>query len=71
MYAALELGIGVCGLAILWGLPLLSALYTGVGGGSLVIRAVVAGICLVPPAMLMGATLPVVAKTSEGVQRFR
>lgn len=62
VYAALELGIGAYAVAVLWGLPLLATFYTGVGGGSLVLRAIVAGVCLVPPAMLMGATLPVVAK---------
>src|SRR5262245_22626070 len=62
VYAALELGIGLCGLAILWGLPLLGALYTGAGGGHVLVRAAIAGVCLVPPAMLMGATLPVACK---------
>ena len=69
MYAALEIGIGACGLAVLWGLPLLGTVYTGIGGGSLALRAIVAGICLVPPAMLMGATLPVVANANFG-RRF-
>ena len=44
----------------------IGAIYTGIGGGSIVIRAVVAGICLVPPAALMGATLPVVANDLGG-----
>ena len=66
VYAALEIGIGACGLAVLWGLPLLGTVYTGIGGGSLALRAVIAGICLVPPAILMGATLPVVANADFG-----
>ena len=70
VYAALEVGIAACGLAVLWGLPLMSALYTGLGGGSLAVRAAIAGICLVPPAMLMGATLPVVARLDSTPARL-
>jgi spermidine synthase len=70
VYAALELGIGVCGLAILWGLPVLSTLYTGAGGGHLLVRAAISGICLVPPAICMGATLPVVARSDARPARL-
>ena len=70
VYAALELGIAIYGLAILLGLPLLASLYTGAGGGSVFLRATVAGICLVPPAMLMGATLPVMAKADARPARL-
>jgi spermidine synthase len=65
VYAALEIGIGAIGLALLWGLPLLGGVYAAIGGGHVVVRAAVAGVCLVPPAMLMGATLPVVARWVE------
>jgi len=74
VYAALELGIGVIGIAILNGMPWVSQIYTSVGGGGaggIVVRCIVAGICLVPPTLLMGATLPAVSRwvktTPEGV----
>ncbi|HUF47931.1 MAG TPA: fused MFS/spermidine synthase [Vicinamibacterales bacterium] len=71
VYAYLEIGIGVMGLLLLFGTPVIEWLYTSVGGGSIVVRAIVAGACLLPPTLMMGATLPAVArwvKTSpEGV----
>ncbi len=74
VYAFLELGIGVIGVLILFGMPLISGIYTawaGSGGISIFFRAVAAGICLLPPTMLMGATLPAMSRwvktTPEGV----
>src|SRR5215831_15335474 len=57
VYAMLELGIGALGLLILVGMPLVGGLYTAWGGegiGGIMFRAVVAGVCLLPPTMLMG-----------------
>jgi spermidine synthase len=68
VYAVLELGIGVFGLAILFGMPWVSQIYTAVGGSGfagIVVRCVVAGVCLVPPTLLMGATLPAVSRWVE------
>jgi spermidine synthase len=68
VYAMLELGIGLCGLVVLFAVPLIGGVYTswaGSGPGSLVLRAVVAGICLLPPTFLMGATLPAIARWVE------
>ena len=74
VYAYLELGIGVCGLLILPGLPWLTSLYVpsiGQGFTGMLFRGLLCGVFLLPPTMLMGATLPVVArwvdKTREGV----
>jgi spermidine synthase len=75
VYAALELGIGVIALAVLYGMPHIETLYTGVAGGgwiaSLALRGVLSVVCLLPPAMLMGATLPALSRwvetTPEGV----
>src|SRR5215470_4209614 len=74
VYASLEAGIGVLGLLILFGMPLIGGLYTawaGEGTASIIVRAIVAGVCLVPPTMLMGATLPAISRwvkaTPEGV----
>jgi spermidine synthase len=68
VYAVLELGIGLFGVLVLYGVPVIGGLYTewaGTGTTSLMLRALVAGICLLPPTLLMGATLPVVARGVE------
>ena len=68
VYAWLELGIGVIGVLILFGMPLVSGIYTawaGTGTASIFIRALAAGICLLPPTILMGATLPAMSRWVE------
>jgi spermidine synthase len=62
IYAFLELGIGVMGLLLLFGMPVVSNIYTAVTGGSVWVRAIFAAICLLPPTLLMGATLPAIAR---------
>ena len=65
VYAALELAIAACGVLVYFGVPLLGGLYTGSGAhglASVVVRAAIAGLCLLPPTVLMGATLPAVAR---------
>jgi spermidine synthase len=72
VYAYLELGIAVCGLLVLFLVPAIGTLYTKVAGSgqiSLLLRAVVAGICLLPPTLLMGATLPAIARWVETTPR--
>jgi spermidine synthase len=72
VFAIVEGGIGVCGLLVLSILPLLNRLYAAVGGsgssGSLML-AVVAAICLIPPTLLMGASLPAIARYVESSPR--
>jgi spermidine synthase len=65
VYAALELGIGLMGLVLLFGMPLVNSIYTGIGGGNVFFRAIVASICLLPPTLMMGATLPAIARYVE------
>jgi spermidine synthase len=68
VYGFLELGIGLFGILVLFGVPLIGGVYTawaGTGQASLVLRAIVAGICLLPPTLLMGATLPAIARWVE------
>jgi len=68
VYAYLEIGIGICGVLVLLLVPILGDLYTkiaGSGGISIVLRALVASICLIPPTLLMGATLPAIARWVE------
>jgi spermidine synthase len=62
LYAYLELGIGLMGLVLLFGMPLVNNIYIAIGGGHIAVRAIVAAICLLPPTFLMGAPLPAVAR---------
>jgi spermidine synthase len=66
VYALLEVGIGVIGLLALFGVPLVGNVYAAVGGGQgfagILARAVLCALCLLPPTMLMGATLPAIAR---------
>src|ERR1051326_1482369 len=69
IYGLLELGIGMMGLLLLAGMPLVGGIYTALGGESIfgvVLRGIIAGLCLLPPTILMGATLPVIARWVEG-----
>jgi spermidine synthase len=74
VYAFLELGIGALAIAILFGMPLVGGVYTawaGTGVAGIVMRAMAAGVCLLPPTILMGATLPAISRwvraTPEGI----
>lgn len=72
VYAALELGIGVIGVATLFFVPMVGRLYTAIVGptlGSVLMRGLVCAICLLPPTMLMGATLPAVARWIQATPR--
>ena len=65
VYATLELGIGAFGILALFGVPLIGHLYllgpsNGLAG--LVFRGLIAGLCLVPPTLLMGCTFPAAAR---------
>lgn len=77
VYALLEFGVGLIGLLLLTVLPLVSRFYlTSVGYGleSVLLRSLVAAICLLPPTILMGATLPAIARwirmSKAGVTRL-
>ena len=48
VYAFLELGIAIIGVAILFGMPLLADMYAGFMGHGVIDRAIVAWICLLP-----------------------
>ena len=68
VYALLELGIGAIGLAVLFGMPHVEQVYTryaGHGMPGILLRGAVAGVCLLPPTLLMGATLPAIARWVE------
>src|SRR5277367_3864221 len=77
VYAIIEGGIGVCGLLVLLTLPLLDRLYATIGGSGLfgiLMRALVAAVCLLPPTLLLGASFPAIARYVEpsprGVSRL-
>ena len=68
VYAVLELGIGAIGLVVLFGMPYVEhvyASYAGHGLPGILLRGAVAGVCLLPPTLLMGATLPAIARWVE------
>ena len=68
VYAVLELAIGVSGLLMLVAMPLVQGVYTAVVGHGvpgLLLRGVFAAICLLPPTIMMGATLPAIARWVE------
>jgi len=72
VYAVLELGIGIIGIALLFGLQLIERLYAanaGHGPAGIVTRAIVAAICLLPPTLLMGATLPAISRWVEATPK--
>ena len=74
VYGMLELAIAGFALLILVSMPLVGGVYTawaGEGMGGVIFRAIIAGICLLPPTMAMGATLPAISRwvnaTPDGV----
>jgi spermidine synthase len=72
IYALLELGIGIFGVLALLGVPMVGRLYVagateGVLG--LFLRGLVAALCLLPPTVLMGASLPALARWMEATPR--
>jgi spermidine synthase len=75
VYALLELGIGFIGIAVLFGMPVADRLYAGFlgffGHGLLgaLLRGAVCVACLLPPTLLMGATLPAIARWVEATPR--
>ena len=63
--AALEAGIALFGIAIPIALPYIQQVYLTLaepGAGAITLRAVVCFLVLTPPTMLMGATLPAIAR---------
>ena len=68
VYAFLELGIGAFGIIALFGVPLVGRLYVaGATAGllGLVLRGLVAALCLLPPTILMGGSLPAITRWVE------
>lgn len=74
VYAALEAALGVWGLLVLLLLPGVNGVYASVtppGVSDMLVRAALCALVLLPPTILMGATLPAISRyvetTREGV----
>jgi spermidine synthase len=68
VYALLELGIGILGLTALFVVPLVGRIYVAgatEGMAGLVLRGLVAAVCLLPPTLLMGGSLPAISRWLE------
>ncbi len=68
VYAWLELGIGAIGILLTFLLPLAGELYISNGGSGFTgftLRGIICVVCLLPPTILMGATLPAIARWME------
>ena len=68
VYAALEGAIGALGLIVLVVVPLMGSIYTATsvqGLPGILWRGVLCAVCLLPPTLLMGATLPAIARWVE------
>ena len=77
VYAGLELAIGAFGVLLLFVMPVIGRLYTAWGGAGIagfLLRGVVAAVCLLPPTLAMGATLPAVSRwvelTPDGISKL-
>jgi spermidine synthase len=65
VYAAIEAGLAICAILVQFGLPLLNRLYiTGAEHGfpGMLLRGLFAAICMLPPTILMGASLPAIVR---------
>ncbi len=69
VYAFLELGIGAMGLLLLFGMPLVNGLYTHRRAAASCSARSSRRVCLLPPTLLMGATLPAIARWVETTPR--
>jgi spermidine synthase len=72
VYAALEAGIGMISLLLVYAMPVLDRLYVpfaSPGASGVWLRAAFASAYLLPPTILMGATLPAIARWVESSPR--
>jgi spermidine synthase len=72
IYAFLELGIAALGLLVLAGLPLVDRIYVAGaehGMPGMLLRGCISAVCLVPPTILMGASLPAIVRWIKSTPR--
>jgi spermidine synthase len=77
VYAFLELGIGLFGILVPLILPAITGVYVslaGYGFFNILVRGLVCALILLPPTMLMGATLPAISRwvemSRDGISRI-
>ena len=71
-YAFLEAGIAIFGLLVLFEIPLINRVYiAGAEQGlpGMLLRGLVAAVCMLPPTILMGASLPAIVRWIESSPR--
>jgi spermidine synthase len=69
VFAFIEVGIGACGIAVLHVMPLVDWIYAASavqGFNGILLRAAIASLCLLPPTILMGASLPAISRWVKG-----
>jgi spermidine synthase len=72
IYAVLELGIALCGILVLVGLPYIDRVYVAGaehGMPGMLLRGLICAVCLLPPTVLMGASLPAIVRWVESTPR--
>src|SRR5215831_205740 len=72
VYAYLELGTAACALLVLFAIPYINRVYvTGAEHGmpNMLLRGFIAAICMLPPTVLMGASLPAIVRWIESTPR--
>jgi spermidine synthase len=72
VYAVIEAAIGSIGLILLVAIPSVSGIYGSLvppGLPSVILRAILCAVLLLPPTILMGATLPAVARYVEATPK--
>jgi len=72
VYAALELGIALCAILVLFGIPYVNRVYiVGAEHGlpGMLLRGLISAVCLLPPTILMGASLPAIVRGIESTPR--
>ena len=68
IYGAIELAIGICGIAVQFAIPLIGRVYIAIaadGLPGLLLRGLLCAVCLLPLTLLMGASLPAIARWVE------
>lgn len=72
VYALLELGIGVFAIAVYFAMPYVGEVYAAVvgrGTAGMLLRGAISAALLLPPTVLMGATLPAISRWIETTPR--
>src|SRR4051812_14927584 len=72
VYATIELAIAALAIAVQFGMPMISQVYwSGAASGlpGMLLRGLVAAICILPPTILMGASLPAIVRWLEASPR--